>query len=202
MTYYKVGLWPGKGYYLDVVIVEASSDYGALAKAASMGYGDTMTMSEYDSYLKSNGIDPKNPGDFEDEDYSWFDEDGWQGFINLRHAYAKEVTGAEEQIGKLGFQPYFFGGGMNVAEYIRAPDGREVGVCENCGKVSLEEEGGACPFCHQHEMRALNISYKSDADLFMKYKPSGKASMDRKGGLFKGKGKRLQMKPLIKLRRK
>ena len=199
MTWYKVGLWPGKGYMLDVVLVEADSEYSALAKAAAMGYGDTMDSSQYEMYLNSIGVPPEKEAEYEDEDYSWFDDEGFCGYLNLRHAYAIEASRAEEKIGEIGCQLYFFG---PTGKYVVDSKGNEVGVCGNCGKVTLEMPDGSCPFCHAYEMRSLNIAYNDDEDLLFKYTPPRGASMDRKLSLKKGQSKPLIDLKKIKLRRK
>lgn len=199
MTWYKVGLWPGSGYQMQVVIVESDSAEGAFAKAASMGYGDTMTSGQYEMYLNDIGVPPEKELDYEDERYSWFDDEGWQGYINMENAYVQPATPIEQKIAEMCCQPYYL---ADWGMYAVDPEGNTISVCGNCGKVSVEASDGSCPHCHRFMMRELNLYNTEDQRLFLDSVPSIRTSKDRKGRLFKSRGKKPLLKPLINLRRK
>ena len=93
MTWYYVALWPGYGYALQSMVVEATWEAPAIAKAAKYGCGETMDTGQYEMYLNSIGVAPEDEADYEDEDWVWFDEPeaGFMGYVNIRHAIIREA---------------------------------------------------------------------------------------------------------------
>jgi len=102
-TWYYVALWPGYGYSLDQAVVYASWDAPAIAAAAKLGCGETLDTSQYEQYLDFIGVPPEQKEDYEDDDYTWFDEPeaDFMGYINLRHAILREAT-PEDMLHLLG----------------------------------------------------------------------------------------------------